>query len=590
VTAPGELEPAVASGTWYRLNVRPYDAVAFLDDNDGRRWAELRLLASVDTLEGPDETLEIEPLPPQAVEGGLRFRWLFWSSRWRRRRVVLDALADVITVFVEVEGDGRLSDVSLLGGRVVTSHTTGFLMSGAWFESVLSPSPTDPARLVKPAAESSVVGVVSGSEAGRGNWFFTPGPFCFAATRSPIEDPGVVPPGPWLTIGLDARPGEAGFTGFGYRALDRGFGLSLDYEGKTPVAGRWRSPSLSIGRADDPYAGVAAHRERLERLGYARRTTSGPHPAWWREPIFCGWGAQSALARSEGRPLTAAAEYATQSNYDAFLGHLERQGVVPGTIVVDDKWQQQYGTCEPDRGRWPDLGGWIRSRHAGGQRVLLWYKAWDAEGVPAAACVRSASGAPLGIDPTNPRGQAAVRGAIRTMLAPDALAADGIKIDFTARTPSGVSSERHGEAWGVDLLRALLEVAVDEARSCNPEVLLVGHTPNPILAGGVDMIRLNDTLRLDDPRPIANVVPQMRHRAAIVRAACPDHLIDTDDWCAPNLAGWREYAALKPSLGVPALYYVDRLDLTGERLEATDYELLRRTWADYRAREGLPAR
>jgi hypothetical protein len=82
----------------------------------------------------------------------------------------------------------------------------------------------------------------------------------------------------------------------------------------------------------------------------------------------------------------------------------------------------------------------------------------------------------------------------------------------------------------------------------------------------------------------------MRYRAAVVRAACPDHLIDTDDWCAPNLAGWRAYAAAKPSLGVPALYYATHLDLTGEAFEDADYELLRNTWDAYRRREGLAAR
>jgi hypothetical protein len=104
------------------------------------------------------------------------------------------------------------------------------------------------------------------------------------------------------------------------------------------------------------------------------------------------------------------------------------------------------------------------------------------------------------------------------------------------------------------------------------------------------MIRLNDTLRLDDPQPVADLVPQMGYRAAVVRAACPDHLIDTDDWCAPDLAGWRAYAAYKPTLGVPALYYATSLDLSGEALEEADYELLRRTWSEYRQAQGLPVR
>jgi hypothetical protein len=98
------------------------------------------------------------------------------------------------------------------------------------------------------------------------------------------------------------------------------------------------------------------------------------------------------------------------------------------------------------------------------------------------------------------------------------------------------------------------------------------------------MIRLNDTLRMDDPQPYPPVVPQMRYRAEVVRAVCPELPIDTDDWCIPSLAEWRAYLAEKPLLGVPALYYADSLDYSGETFAAVDYEALRRTWGEWRQR------
>ena len=42
------------------------------------------------------------------------------------------------------------------------------------------------------------------------------------------------------------------------------------------------------------------------------------------------------------------------------------------------------------------------------------------------------------------------------------------------------------------------------------------------------------------------VPEQIRFRAAIAHAACPELPIDTDDWPAPDLATWRENLALKP--------------------------------------------
>src|SRR5207244_1859937 len=79
---------------------------------------------------------------------------------------------------------------------------------------------------------------------------------------------------------------------------------------------------------------------------------------------------------------------APEEHYARFLSHLEEHGVVPGTVVLDDKWQGTYGGNEPDEEKWPDLKGWIAKRHAGGQRVLLWWKAWDPEGLEPELCVR----------------------------------------------------------------------------------------------------------------------------------------------------------------------------------------------------------
>ncbi len=580
-------------GSWYGLGGTVDAPVAVLRDAEDRRWAELRLLASLDSTSAADETFAIHGPAVDERAGAARLTWTLDGSTWSAKRLVLDATAETLTFVAEIEGTGELTTVSLLAGRVVQPRTSGLLMSGAWFESIVSGGPGDPGRIVTPASESASIGVVSGSEPGRGRWFFSPGPFLFAASRSTTPDPTVLPEGPWLSLGVDALPGEAAFTEVVYRAVDRGFAIDIDYDGHTPVDGPWRSPPLVIGEAGDPYTAIADQRARLAsaREGSPSPPRQRPTPPdWWHEPIFCGWGAQCADAAADGLPMAAAASRATEANYDRWVDHLEARGVVPGTIVLDDKWQSTYGTNAPDPAKWPDLRGWIARRHARGQRVVLWYKAWDADGLPPEWCVRRTDGVPLGIDPTNPDAEAALRDSVGSMLGSAGLDADGLKIDFTARTPSGRATVRHGTAWGVDLLRTLLEILADEARRVKPDALLVGHTPNPIVAPAVGMLRLNDALRLDDARPDVDIVPQMRYRAAVARAACPDHPIDTDDWCVPNLAGWRAYTAIKAELGVPALYYATHIDRTLEPFEDEDYALLRRVWSSYREAAGLPPR
>ena len=584
----------VVSQADYTLRATDGSPWISLEDRDGP-GAELCVVSSADTTGGPDETYAIAgPHVEGSVEpgGSARLTWSLSSSVWADKRVMIDCEPSGLAVHLEVAGEGALSDVTLLGGQGALSNgRSGSFWSRRAFTTVLPGAPGDPTRVVLGAESSADSTVSGGGEPGRPGWFFTPAPFWVGATREPIEDALRPPVGRWLGFGLEARPEEQQFLGFGYRGGDAAFRFQLDFQGQPRVSGSWTSPTLRIAIGDDPYELLARYRDGLMVGGFIPYARDGAiAPGWWREPLFCGWGAQCAAATADGRSIRFAPEYSTQDLYDAWLARLEDRGVIPGTIVIDDGWAAQYALPEPDPARWPDLYGWIRDRHARGQRVLLWWKAWDVTGLPPELCVRTPDGTPIAVDANDPDAMRVVTDGIRTMLGPDGLDADGLKIDFTARTPSGASLVHRPGDWGVALLRRLLTDVRQAAKAAKPDGLLIGQVPEPTLAPLVDMIRLNDALRFDDPTPTVSVVPQMRYRAAVVRAACPDHLIDTDDWCMPDLASWREYTEAKPDFGVPSLYYADRLDLSGEPLTDADYELVRRTWAAYREREGLPAR
>jgi hypothetical protein len=553
----------------YALEVSDDGLHAWLHDAGGERLLCLRGAAALDTTAAVDETLSLSP--PRAVDGGIELERR--STVWERATTTFVCGDDTIEVRTRVTGRGALTDVHLLGFRALfPDGPTGFQSTISNFRSLFSPSPGDAARIVRPASERTGIGVTGDGALGRGHYFFTPAPLYLALTTDEET---------WLDLGVVAPVERLTFANVVYDAGDRLFALRLEYEGHTEVDGEFEAPAilLTLGVAD-PYAGLRRHRDDLAARGAAPPVREPDRPAWWSEPIFCGWGAQVHLAKEAGVPW---GETATQAAYDDFLALLEANGVVPGTVVIDDKWQSTYGDNEADAAKWPDLAGWIAGRHARGQKVLLWWKAWDPEGVPAELCVRTPDGTPVGLDPTNPATREFLRAMVARLLGPDGFDADGLKIDFTARTPIGHALTAHGGTWGIAMLHELLRVVRDAAKAAKPDALLITQTPHPAFADVADMIRLNDMLRMDDPGP-AHVVPQMRYRAAVVSAACPDLLVDTDDWQVPNRAEWREYVRAKVSLGVPALYYASHLDNTGEPLEPEDYAALRATWDEWRSR------
>jgi hypothetical protein len=543
---------------------------AHLRTLDGGHLLTLPLFAAVDRVDAVDETLAVDVrVEDGAIHAERR------STIWERAATTIRAVVEGFEVESWVEGEGALGDVRLLGGRSLVAPATGTFPVGSSFRTLFSPNPGDPARLVRGAAEAAVIGVSGDGSLGRGHWFFTPAPLYLALHRDELAGPEEEGSEPWLTLSVSAPVDELDVLQLSYRPGDRSFELVLEHEGHRRAAGRHALPTVILAPAPVPYAGLRAHRAALAARGAAPPVVARETPAWWREPIFCGWGAQCHLAAVDAGH---AADYATQERYDAFLARLAEHGVVPPTIVLDDKWQLTYGANEPDPAKWPDLRGWIDARHAEGRHVLLWWKAWDWEGLPDELCIRTPDGAPVALDPSNPRAVEALRRSVGTLLSPGGLDADGLKIDFTARTPSGRALAAAGAGWGISLLHRLLAVVYAEAKRAKQDALVITHTPHPAFVDVTDMVRLNDMLRLDDPGPLPPVVPQMRYRAAVASAACPDVLVDTDDWCVRDRAQWRAYLETKGELGVQSLYYATHIDLTGEPLEAEDYAAIRRVW------------
>jgi hypothetical protein len=594
------------------LQVRGPQRVAVLADPDGRIWSRLSLLASVDRADVTDESFDVgEPRVSVWRDGEavVEVEVPSRSTAWTAKSVLLSCFEDRIEVRVRVEGTGVLGDVRLLGGRaVLPSGACGIFRSSIEYASVFSPTPTEPVQLVRPAMATAALGIVGDASAGRLHAIFSPPPLCLAFGRERARHATHVPDGDWLTLGLLAAVADLRFTEVRYAPLDDGFLLELDYDGHTTVTGSFITPAVVFRPVTDPWRGLATFRADLVERGFAPARPAADRADWWTEPIFCGWGAQCADAQIPGHPTShpyyvadlgpaivpdgfpVAFDMARQDRYDAWLDRLARHGVVPGTVVVDDRWQLSYGTGEPDPGHWPDLRAWIAERHAASQRVLLWWKAWDPTGLPGSECMADPSGTPIAVDPGSPAYRGHLAEIVRRLLGPDGLNADGFKVDFTQRAPAGRGLRRPGAApnaaWGIAALHTLLDTLYRAAKAAKPDALVVTHTAHPAFGDVCDMVRLNDILERDPSGGKVSAVDQLAFRHSVVAAALPDHLVDTDQWPIANLAEWRSYVAAQSHLGVPALYYAESIDRSGERLMDGDLALVAGVWDDYRARRG----
>lgn len=557
------------------LVLSPYFELA---DDSGMPWMRLCALSSVHTTSARDESMGIGNPEVRTEADAVVVTVRTESSAWDERALELRCTADAVEVTLAAVGHGDLTDVTMLGGDgILPTGASGTFRSGFDAQSLYVPSPTEPVAFVRPIWSAASLGVVGDADPGRLNGIFSPPPLALAFGRDPAVDPFTPGPGPWLAAWMRARVDALRFTTLRFDPVDGGALLRLTHEGHTHVDGLWRSPTVVIRPVASP--AVALYEYRADLVGAELAPSRAPViQPWWLEPIFCGWGAQ--VARG-GAP---APDLCRQPIYDEFLARLEEASLSPGTIVVDDRWQAQYGTAEPDTDAWPDLRGWIAARHAEGRRVLLWFKAWDPAGLPADECVTDAAGRPVAADPGSARYLARLDAIVERLLSADGLDADGFKVDFTQRTPSGATMRSAPDSdgvWGVAALHRLVSRLHAAAHRVKSDALVVTHTVHPSFGDVTDMIRTNDVLKHDVTGRPVSVAAQLRARHEIVAAVLPGYPVDTDQWPMPNRDEWLDYSHAQAQLGVPALYYLERVR-PGEPIDAQHLAAIGRTWDEYR--------
>lgn len=377
-------------------------------------------------------------------------------------------------------------------------------------------------------------------------------------------------------LGLVAKRGEHNFARFELHAPKNGWKenncwFTLPLDGCTEIDGWWESPAVfgCFGESDMEVLEKYADWQYKHR-DFTCRTAQDATPDWWRAPIFCGWVAQCDLADAD--PNATAKDYADQATYTRFSDKLDEIGLDPGVIIIDDKWQREYGTMSPDPAKWPSLRNFADDQHARGRKVLLWFKSWDCEGLPPEECI-TVDGAPVCADPTNPKYLSRLRNAIYTLLSEDVgcFACDGFKVDFFDCLPitAGMHTYQKG-VYGIELMKCLSEAIYQFAKDAKPDALINMSALHPYFAGNCDQFRIHDYDAF-----VRSPLSTMRYRAEMAQAVYPGVIVDCD-----GFHGRTKYETLRilqeqPEIGVPDLYYFPA-DFTEE-----DWAAVRKAWAEY---------
>ena len=582
--------------------------------------------------------------------GSYQVKFTAKTTIWDKAEYIFDISEDRVVYYYKIYGEGALEDVRFFEGflkddprmntkfypyfcgpgRHMSLHRNvkEFMMSSKpLFSHVYSYGINSCDKRILGFYEDMNIRVNGDRHYYGGDWLATPAPFLFLIGDKEKDE--------WVTLGLAVKPKENRFMGYRYVGGE-GFGLVLDYMGQTEVKGEWESPRIMMEQAAaDKYGALESYVNYLIREKCAKHVDRSNIPAWWKLPIFGGWGEQVFHSnrwdnffsgRYNGWESDDTHLFCTQSFYEESLAKLEAKGINPGILIIDNRWFDDKSLLDIDHELWPDLKGFIKKQHKKGRKVILWSSPWSfcmsAKGktVPMEwhmyvdenelydleidtdifykACkmehkkIRKYYPLPpethtdaywrFVADPQHPEYVKMVKEKIHYLLSPDGLDADGFEFDYTHFLPrfrgtKPITKQNRITDWGVESLHTMIKLYYDSAKEAKSDALIISHTFNPYFNDVLDMLRLQDIYT--DNR---SVVDQMDHRAQIARKVCSGCVIHTDQHPMPSLEAWREYALYQPKIGNPCLYYVTGIETTRELLEESDYEMIRDSWEEYR--------
>jgi hypothetical protein len=538
-----------------------------LQDSLGDRWMKILKASQLTTSDNADVTYEFgAPLYETAPDGGAVIRIPSSNEAGTYKEQVWICHDDFIETFVTAEVSSALQNIEFLGGTMVSPNMFGESMSERYFDSVYNPQTSEREQAVISAAESTHITTSGMWKPGRRREFLMT-PFTYGFHRAAFKPSD----GNWLMASISTPIENQNMIEYSYIAREDGFSLNLKYDTVNSNERLVTSPSLLLHFAPDPLQGLANSKNLATHLGHLPLQPPPKAVDWHRGTAFVTWGHQLELERkyrAEGLALPAR-DFASEVFVTQATDTLATHHIPIDKIVIDDKWQEHYGTNTPDTDKWPDMRRYNQTQHELGRHVLLWVKLFDPEGLSPELCILNAHGRPIASDPTNPVYIEALRAQVHDMLSSDKIDADGLKLDFLAQLPHGPGLRWHGSQRGHAALHHLMKHVYGEAKHAKPDSLIAAQVVSPWFANTIDQVRLNDT---NERHP---VLKTMGSRALLAKTLLSDHSIDPDGWPMRDRQSWLKYIDAQPDLtGTVTTHFAESIH--GQVLRKKDYARIAR--------------
>ena len=484
------------------------------------------------------------------------FTWTSKSSNWESKTYTLTCLEDRFEYSVTVKGSGNVDSVNYFSGNITEPcHGSDY----DFFEGYHPVVPLDGSPMTYGANQ----------KCNPFSYLTVPPMFFHCFKTTDVE--------PQLMLGLVAEKGEHNFTKFDYLISEHRWGskfwLATNQDGHTAVSGEWTAPKIVGCAVQDRDDAARTYCDLYFNSGICSRGDASQKPRFWHGPIACGWLEQLAVHYQKDTGLIWGCR---QEMYEELVRKLGERDLHPTILIIDDKWQEQYGTATVSRDRWQDLRAFIDRNLEKGIRTMMWYKMWDSEGVPEEYCLWDENEKRYVVDPTNPGYQAILKENIHRIISSDegCYNACGLKIDFAFWQPLGRKANSYSGKYGVELFYELVKLIRTYIKEEKPDAILNASPCHPIFAELVDQARLHDY----DYKQ-RNALEEFGIRASLYKAALPNALIDTDGCGYNTRRDTMRYLTGCSKLGIPDMYAVS--DTPYLSLSDDDWKAVAQSWHDY---------